>query len=351
MTNKVTSKQVAELAGVSQATVSYVLNNKEGKRISESTRQAVLDAAQQLGYVPNVAAQRLKTSHSNCIAVRLATNLSIERYYMALQGIRAYFEPRGYNLILFNDKIEGSRGNYLTACLNTLTDGVLYISADFSGIPDDELEILRKYRIPVSAIDCMNTVPDVASIVYDYYACTALPVQYLLSKGLRKFVYLRPDLDNFKERDRERGFVTPLQDYPDAEYKIERFSSTISGNDSIIGGTAISHLNTAFYGSFSERYREVIRKYGPDTAFITSFPEHQEIVSQLLYEEDLLHPDNPVHWWERSVSITLSHYEIGFEAARSLYGIINGTGSIRKLSIQPLVGPYTESALTLNGRA
>ncbi|WP_063043536.1 LacI family DNA-binding transcriptional regulator [Nocardia pseudovaccinii] len=54
-----TNADVARLANVSTATVSYVLNNAEGKRISARTREAVYAAAEQLGYRPNVAARNL----------------------------------------------------------------------------------------------------------------------------------------------------------------------------------------------------------------------------------------------------------------------------------------------------
>lgn len=55
-----TSADVAKLAQVSQATVSYVLNNAEGQTISEKTRTAVWNAARQLGYRRNLAARNLK---------------------------------------------------------------------------------------------------------------------------------------------------------------------------------------------------------------------------------------------------------------------------------------------------
>ena len=80
MKNKITSKDIAQRANVSQATVSYVLNDTPGKSISESTRKRVLDAVTELNYIPNSAAKRLKNSRSYCIAVRLATTLNAPRY-------------------------------------------------------------------------------------------------------------------------------------------------------------------------------------------------------------------------------------------------------------------------------
>ncbi len=65
-----TQREVAGLAGVSQAAVSQVLNGgSSGVRIPDATRQRVLDAMQTLGYVPNVAAQRLAGGRNRILGV------------------------------------------------------------------------------------------------------------------------------------------------------------------------------------------------------------------------------------------------------------------------------------------
>jgi LacI family transcriptional regulator len=72
MSNKrVTSQDVADLAGVSRTTVSFVLNNVEGVQISEATRQRVIAAADELGYVPDAAAQALASRRSQIIGLVL----------------------------------------------------------------------------------------------------------------------------------------------------------------------------------------------------------------------------------------------------------------------------------------
>ncbi|MER6158907.1 LacI family DNA-binding transcriptional regulator [Streptomyces sp. NPDC001868] len=62
-----TSADVARLAGVSRATVSYVLNNTSAVRISEPTRRRVHEAAKELGYVPHAAARSLRAGHSRLV--------------------------------------------------------------------------------------------------------------------------------------------------------------------------------------------------------------------------------------------------------------------------------------------
>ncbi|MFE1841563.1 LacI family DNA-binding transcriptional regulator [Streptomyces sviceus] len=62
-----TSADVARVAGVSRATVSYVLNNTSAVRISEPTRRRVHAAAKELGYVPHAAARSLRAGHSRMV--------------------------------------------------------------------------------------------------------------------------------------------------------------------------------------------------------------------------------------------------------------------------------------------
>ena len=62
-----TNADVARLASVSTATVSYVLNNAEGRRISPQTRDAVHRAAELLGYRPNLAARNLARGKSGVV--------------------------------------------------------------------------------------------------------------------------------------------------------------------------------------------------------------------------------------------------------------------------------------------
>src|SRR5258708_36050097 len=63
----ITMKDVAKRAGVSQATVSYVINNSAGQNIPRETRERVLSAVHHLGYRPNGAARNMRTQRSNFI--------------------------------------------------------------------------------------------------------------------------------------------------------------------------------------------------------------------------------------------------------------------------------------------
>ena len=69
MEKKVTIHDIAKEAGVSAATVSYVINNKEGQTISEETKNKIWHVINMLNYKPNVFAKNLRSSNSRLIAV------------------------------------------------------------------------------------------------------------------------------------------------------------------------------------------------------------------------------------------------------------------------------------------
>lgn len=69
MQRRATSADVARRAGVSRATVSYVLNDRPGQSIPAATRQRVRDAAAQLGYVPNHSARALRGKQAPVVLV------------------------------------------------------------------------------------------------------------------------------------------------------------------------------------------------------------------------------------------------------------------------------------------
>jgi DNA-binding LacI/PurR family transcriptional regulator len=98
------SQDVAKLAGVSRTTVSFVLNDVPGVKISEETRKRVLAAAQELNYYPTAAARSLASGKTNRIGLilgegrdRLAADAFLPTF---LQGITASVHQRGYLLMV-----------------------------------------------------------------------------------------------------------------------------------------------------------------------------------------------------------------------------------------------------------
>src|SRR5512142_1832183 len=116
--SKVTSKRVAELAGVSQTTVSFVLNGVEGGNISEETRKRVLKAAADLGYVPHAAARSLargRSSNIGLVLIRPHAQILEDNFAVhIISGLHEVLHPRGFRLLI---EIVGADSS-LTDCIS-----------------------------------------------------------------------------------------------------------------------------------------------------------------------------------------------------------------------------------------
>lgn len=98
--HRATGSDVAKLAGVSRATVSYVLNNAPNRTISERTRQLVLDAAAQLGHFPHASARALRSGRSD-IVLTLVPGFTVGLLYgVLLDRLDDVLTSRGYGLLV-----------------------------------------------------------------------------------------------------------------------------------------------------------------------------------------------------------------------------------------------------------
>ena len=158
MKNNITIKDVAREAGVSIATVSYVINERNDKRISDKTRKKVLQVINLLGYVPNQSAKALATSKSGMIALYVSPDFSVLKNAEQLHFINffsSFLHEKNYDLI------------YLS---NTYTEK--FDHADAILCYDISSEYFRQIGdnnfAPLLALDCMINDPLFFQINSDY---------------------------------------------------------------------------------------------------------------------------------------------------------------------------------------
>ena len=101
MKKKVTSTDIAHAAGVSQSTVSMILNKKYDVSFAKDTVERVENAAKELGYVPPKRKTRKGTKREKLLVV-FCPNLTNPYYVMLLQGIEAHAKEKGFGLFVCN---------------------------------------------------------------------------------------------------------------------------------------------------------------------------------------------------------------------------------------------------------
>jgi len=124
---RTTMNDIAEKAGVSQATVSFVLNNRtnSGVKISESTKQKVLDAAEKLNYSLNDAAKALVTGRFSSIQLFIS-DITDPFFGEFIYGVEKVAIDKGYKILLrsteFSKNLEKKS---FSALSSSMVDGVI----------------------------------------------------------------------------------------------------------------------------------------------------------------------------------------------------------------------------------
>ena len=173
------SQDVAKLAGVSRTTVSFVLNDVPGVKISQETRQRVLEAARELNYYPTAAARSLASGKTQRIGLILGEGqkrLSADAFLPTfLQGVTALVHQRGYHLVLQMAEDVPSHEAYARLLREQQVDGLI-----LSGPRSDDplLAELAEERFPLilhgRLADCTQPCVDVDNKAGAYQAVTHL---------------------------------------------------------------------------------------------------------------------------------------------------------------------------------
>lgn len=142
-----TMYDVAKLAGVSQPTVSRVLNqNDTSVPISDETRQRVLAAVEQLGYRPNVVARSLRTQRTQTVALLIA-DLSNGFYQLIARAVQDVARKFDYEVLISNsDHLYENEKHFCEIVLRRGVDGVIMAPQHLSISELDQF--FRQTQIP-----------------------------------------------------------------------------------------------------------------------------------------------------------------------------------------------------------
>ena len=194
--NRPTQNDVAKLAGVSRATVSYVLNGQTNGRvlISEETHKKVIEAIEELGYVPDASAQALRTGNTKNIGL-IIPDMDNPHFWENADGVEKEALASGYRLLLSSMELNVEYGEDIFQDLSRQRiDGLILMGAfiNQSEKVQKTLRQFQKRRLPiVEMTDNINLDNNLDRVSSDYYMATKEVMEHLLSLGHRQigFIY------------------------------------------------------------------------------------------------------------------------------------------------------------------
>ncbi len=204
----ITIYDVAHEAGVSDATVSRVFNNKPG--VKEATRNKVLSAAQKLGYVVNIQARSLAGGKSNVIGL-LIPGLDNGYVIEIVRGVDQELARSGCELMVYTTHRSGNNNaNYLRYVANGLTEGILLVVPLLS---TEFLTALENIGYPYVLIDAVNMLGHSPSVNATNWQGAYKATEYLIELGHRRIGFITGIRELSSAKDRYDGFITALKDY------------------------------------------------------------------------------------------------------------------------------------------
>ncbi|MCR5586296.1 MAG: LacI family transcriptional regulator [Lachnospiraceae bacterium] len=218
-------KDIAKICGVSVATVSKALNDKDD--ISDKTKERIKEVAKQMSYFPQYYARAIRMNKSFNIGVLFVdeamSGLTHDYFSNILNSFKVTAESKGYDITFINsNKHLQKTKTFLEHCRYRGLDGVVIACIDFG---NPEVIDLVKSDIPTVTID--KVFKNETSVVSDNDFGMRRLVEYVISKGHRKISYIHGDLSDvtlhrieiFKEVCKENNIKLKKSSIIASEYR------------------------------------------------------------------------------------------------------------------------------------
>ncbi|MEU4478019.1 LacI family DNA-binding transcriptional regulator [Micromonospora sp. NPDC023966] len=200
----VTLTEVARLAGVSVATASKALNGRS--QVAARTRARVLQAAEQLSFVPNTLAQGLLVGRTGTVGL-LTSDLQGRFVIPILMGAEDAFGAGRVNVFLCDARGDTIREQHqLKALLSRRVDGLIVVGSRTDSRPS----VGHDLPVPVVYVYAPSDDPEDLSLVPDNVAAGRLAVEHLISCGRSRIAHVTGDPSYAAAQDRVTGALAAL---------------------------------------------------------------------------------------------------------------------------------------------
>lgn len=194
---KLTMKEIARRAKVSQPTVSRVINGRKG--VSEEIVDAVMKVIDEVGYIPNKAAQTLKRSRTNIIGI-CVKEINNPYFVEIIESLELEARKKGYNLLFHNSKYNPvTEWENIQNFVARQVDGIIIVpTSDFN------LERILKLNIPTVVITQSRKMLD--SVEVNHLQAGKLVGESFIHAGHKTFGYVGEE----QSGEKYHGFVNVL---------------------------------------------------------------------------------------------------------------------------------------------
>ena len=219
-------QDIADLAGVSIATVSRVLNQPE--KVKPETRQKVQRILEQTNFVANAVARGLVVNSMKTIGI-LTVDIRDLYFSKVIYTLERQFTESGYNVLLSNTGGEvGEKKKYLRVMLEKQVDGLILVGSVFKEPTGNKHILEASHSIPVVLINGHLAGENIYSVVCDDAHGVKQAVNYLVAQG-REDIYYFTDTKSASGLAKVDGFVEAMREHGLDEQNIIEVSRDLDG--------------------------------------------------------------------------------------------------------------------------
>lgn len=296
---------VARLAGVGPSSVSRAL--REPGRMSAETERRVHEAAKQLGYQANPAAQTLHTGRTNTFAMIVA-DLTSPVFFEIVRGAQRASQEMGYALVYAEHHESGEDELTIAERHVRTVDGIVLA---MSGLADEQIVALAE-RTPVVVIN--RLVPSVPGVVADIDHGVGEVVRHLAGLGHRSIAYLAGPADSWMSERRWQCLQDRCASSSISVRKIQTENPTVLGGRKAT--EALRESGTTAAVAFNDLVAIGLMRELHDTG--VAIPDQLSVVGfDDIFGADFITP--------ALTSVTAPLSELGAQAFHSIFAQVNGT--------------------------
>lgn len=208
---RITIKDLSKFLSLSTSTISRALLND--KNVNEETRKRVLDAAEKLGYKPNLTALNLQSGQSKTIGFvvpEMITPFSSK----VLKGIQNILYPMGYRIIITQSDEDPLIERKNLQLMEEFNVDAIIINLCHETQNNDVYEHIINQGTPMIFFDRIpHKSLDVSKVIINDYIKSSLMVEYLIKKGRKRIVHIMGPAGIYNATERMNGYKRILMKY------------------------------------------------------------------------------------------------------------------------------------------